>query len=301
MFKNATIYRIAPGFISSLPIIEECLAKHPFAECGPTQQDSSGWVPPRADNGAIVESVGGQLLMNLRTDTRKVPADALDKRVEEICSRVEDETGRRPGKKQRKELKEQALLELLPQAFIKTSTTMVWIDRRNDIMVIDTANQSRADHVASMAVRALDCLILHCINTAKSPAAAMSAWLQEGAADAPFQLGRQVELHACDESKAVVRYSNHDLDRDEVKQHIISGKTPTRLELCWDGRVSFVLTESGHMRKLAFLDVVFDHAKHDGEHDAFDANAAIFTGEMTRVIPDLIQSLGGEMATGGQQ
>lgn len=298
MFKNATIYRITPDWVAGTPYIEESLAKAPFSECGQTKQDSSGWIPPRAGNGALAESIDGQLFLTLRTDTRKVPADALDKRVEEICNKVEQETGRKPGKKHRKELKEQALIELLPQAFIKTSETMVWIDRKNCLLVIDTANQSRADFVSSMLVRSLDGMTLSFLCTEKSPSATMTGWLHEGAADTPFQLGRELELHACDESKAVVRYTNHNLDTDEVKHHIVAGKAPTKLALTWDGRVSFVLTESGQLRKLALLDVAMESRSSDHNADAFDADAVLFTGEMRKLIPDLIEALGGEQRLG---
>lgn len=40
---------------------------------------------------------------------------------------MEKTTGRKPGKKLMKELKEQALLELLPMAFTKQSVTRIWI------------------------------------------------------------------------------------------------------------------------------------------------------------------------------
>ena len=294
MFKNATVYRISPDWVAGLPHIEESLAKHQFGDCGQTQQESSGWVPPRAGNGALAETVAGQIFLTLRTDTRKVPADVLEKQIEEICTTIEDETGRRPGKKHRKELKEQALLELLPQAFIKTSETMVWIDRKNDLLVVDTATQARADYVTSMVIRSLDGMALSLLNTDKTPSVAMTGWLHFGEADTPFQLGRELELHAFDETKAIVRYSNHNLDTDEVKQHIVAGKAPTRLALTWDGRVSFVLTESGHLRKLSFLDVVFENTSREDNADAFDANAAIFTGELGKLIPDLVDALGGE-------
>ena len=61
---------------------------------------------------------------------------------------------------------------------------------------------------------------------------------------AGFTVDRECELKAPDESKAVVRYSRHALDIEEVQQHIGTGKVPTRLAMTWEGRVSFVLTEA---------------------------------------------------------
>jgi recombination associated protein RdgC len=91
----------------------------------------------------------------------------------------------------------------------------------------------------------------------------------------------------------VVRYSRHSLDIDEVRQHIATGKQPTRLAMTWNSRVSFVLTETMQIKKLSFLDVVFEGKQVEGE-ESFDADAAIATGELSQLIADLIDALGGE-------
>ena len=122
----------------------------------------------------------------------------------------------------------------------------------------------------------------------------MSDWLVTQEAPAGFSVDRECELKAADESKAVVRYSRHPLDNEEVKQHVEAGKLPTRLALTWDSRVSFVLTESLQLKKIAFLDVVFEGTSA-GKDDGFDADTAIATGELCKLLPDLFEALGGEM------
>jgi len=66
----------------------------------------------------------------------------------------------------------------------------------------------------------------------------------------------------------------------------------TRLAMTWEGRISFIMTDSLVIKKLAFLDVVFEGHKQ-GKEDAFDADVAITTGELSKLIPDLIDALGG--------
>jgi recombination associated protein RdgC len=96
-----------------------------------------------------------------------------------------------------------------------------------------------------------------------------------------------------------VRYTRHALDTDEVAQHIAHGKVPTRLALTWNDRVSFVLTDALQLKKVAFLDVVADEAPTsaaDRDQDHFDADVAIATGELRRLLPVLFEALGGESA-----
>lgn len=78
--------------------------------------------------------------------------------------------------------------------------------------------------------------------------------------------------------------------------HIRLGKMPTKLALTWNDRVSFVLTEGLALKKLAFLDVCFEDSKSDTAADQFDADVAISTGELSKLIPDLLEALGGVAA-----
>jgi glucose/arabinose dehydrogenase len=91
-----------------------------------------------------------------------------------------------------------------------------------------------------------------------SAAAAMSHWLSSREAPVGFTIDRDCELKTPDDLKSTVRYARHTLEIDEVPQHIASGKVPTQLALTWHDRVSFMLTETGQVKKLKLLDVVLD-------------------------------------------
>ncbi len=300
MFKNLTIYRIGQGWAATVSEIEAELDKARFVECGATQQKSSGWVEPRGEAHApLVEMVDGQLLLKLMTEQRVVPGAVIKKRTEEIAAQIEEQTGRKPGKKQIKDLKEQALHELLPMAFTKQSVTRVWIAPKDQLLVLDTGSQSKADEVVTLLIKSFDGLALSLLQTEMSPAAAMTHWLGTGEAPYGFSIDRECELKSQDEMKSVVRYARHPLDTDEVKQHIVSGKVPTRVGMTWRDRVSFILTESLQLKKVAFLDVVFEGAVAVDKGETFDADAAITTGELSQLIPDLLDALGGEQVMGG--
>lgn len=48
MFKNTIIYRIVAG-LPDFQNMHSALDQAPFIECGPTQERSTGWVPPRGE------------------------------------------------------------------------------------------------------------------------------------------------------------------------------------------------------------------------------------------------------------
>lgn len=293
MFKNTMVYRIAPAWQIGLEQVEAALAQAPFIECSATQERSWGWVPPRGEaHGPLAESVGGQWILRFMVESKVLPGSVLARRVKEKAEKIEATTGRKPGKRESRELKDEAKLDLLPMAFTKQGAMAVWIDTQARFLLLDTASQSRADEVVTALIQALPGLSVSLLDTQTSPTAAMSHWLSTQEAPVGFSIDRECELKSSDEAKAVVRYARHPLDIDEVRAHIEAGKLPTKLALTWDDRVSFLLTEGLQIKKLAFLDTVFDgQAQNDS---GFDADVAIATGELSRFLPDLIEALGGE-------
>lgn len=299
MFKNLVIYRIGQAGTPSIFEVEAALQKSRFVDCGPAQQKSTGWIEPRGEAHApLAEVVDGQILLKLMTERRVLPGSVIKKRAEEMAAKIESETGRKPGKKQLKELKEQAIHELLPMAFTRQSATRVWIAPKEQLLMIDAGSQAKADEVVTLLVQSFPHLSMSLIQTAMSSVTAMTHWLGEAEPPYNFTIDRECELKSTDAMKSVVRYTRHNLDTDEVKQHIVSGKVPTRVAMTWRDRISFVLTESLQVKKVAFLDVVFEGAMAADKDETFDADAALATGELSQMLSDLIEALGGEQVIG---
>lgn len=303
MFKNALIYRITEWDRSALSSLEDRLAEGRFAECGATQPESAGWVQPRGEkHSSLMESVGGQLILQLCVERKAVPSSVIKTQLQARLDKIEQETGRRPKGKMAKELKEEIVQDLLPRAFPKRSSNLVWIDQKAGLVVINAGSIKSADRIVTLLVAALGGgVVLRPINTQISPATAMAEWLKTKEAPPFFTIDRECELKQPDSEKATVRYARHTLDIDEVAEHINQGKLPTQVAMTWNSRVSFVLNEALVIKKIKLLDVVLESSnaptgKDDG---GFDADVAIATGELRLLVPDLIDALGGELPEGG--
>jgi recombination associated protein RdgC len=264
-------------------------------------------VAPRGNKSTMLaESVGGQVILKLCTERRPLPASAVKQAVEERIEKYKLETGNeRVSARIKKEMKEEVVQDLLPRAFTKRSTTLVWLDPVNKLLVVDSGSLTGADKVVTALVEALSevpgaaPLMVRPVQTNESAVACMSHWLATREAPVSFTVDRDCELKTPDEQKSAVRYSRHTLEIDEVAQHIAAGKLPTQLAMTWNDRVSFVLNETAQVRKLKLLDVVMDGVQKSGkDDDGFDADAAILTGELSALIPDLLEALGGEVEEG---
>ena len=95
MFKSACFFRISPDFVlPALESLEPVLHKARFIPCGPTQPESTGWVPPRGNKGErLAEVVGGHLLLKLCTEKRAVPSSAIKAAVDERVEKYKKDTG----------------------------------------------------------------------------------------------------------------------------------------------------------------------------------------------------------------
>ncbi len=288
------VYRVGEGWQPTLAQLEQALDAERFVPCGASQEKSIGWVEPRGEaHGPLVEAVNGQRIFKLKIETKGVPGAVVTRKAKERCAYIETTTGRKPGKKEMKEIKEDVKMSLMPMAFSKESSVWGWVDPVAHLLVLDAGSQAKADEVVTMLVKTFAGVSLTLLNTHMSPQSAMASWLMSQDAPAGFSVDRECELKAADESKSVVRYVRHPLDTDEVKQHVEAGKLPTRLAMTWEGRVSFSLTEALQLKKVTFLDVVFENTTSDKD-EGFDADVAIATGELQQLLPDLMAALAGE-------
>lgn len=295
MFKNLLFFRTRTEGPLDVAQLSADLEAQRFVPCGPHEEKTIGWIEPRGHaHGPLLEQVAGQLILKLKMEAKSVPASVVMRKAKERAAQIEASTGRKPGKKELRELKEDVRLSLLPLAFSKESTVWVWLDPQAGCLALDAGSQARADEAITLLVKSLNGLNVAMVHTQTSPSAAMAEWLVSQEPPAGFSVDRDCELKAADESKAVVRYARHALDTDEVKQHVQQGKLPTRLAMTWEGRVSFMLTEGLQLKKLAFVEGVFDDSTASKE-DRFDTDVAITTGELGRLLPDLVAALGGEV------
>lgn len=124
----------------------------------------------------------------------------------------------------------------------------------------------------------------------------MTGWLAADEAPANFSIDQDTELRASGESRAAIRYVKHSIDADDVRRHIQSGKQCTRLAMTWADRVSFVLTESMDIKRVAPLDVLKENPDSVAFNDdeKFDSDMALMTGELAKMLAELVEALGGE-------
>lgn len=294
-FKNLQLYRLPAPWDMTAARLDEMLSAHAFVPGSGLELQTQGWVPPRPD-GTLVHSVNGQYLITLRTEKKLLPAAVVNQVTKARAAEIEEQQGYKPGRKQLREIKEEVTDTLLPRAFAVQRDTRAWIDPVNGLLVVDAATPSKADELLGLLNKSVDRLPLANLHVRSSPALAMTAWLQCGEVPGAFTVDQDTELRATDESKAAVRYVRHSAEADDVRRHVDAGKQCTRLALTWADKISFVLTDQLVLKRLEPLDVLKENAGAGGqnEEERFNGDFALMTGELGRLIANLVDALDGE-------
>lgn len=300
-FKNLQIFRIRNDEMPSVAELESALQAGIAIPCPSNQPSSAGWVPP-VDNGALVHSVGGQWLIALQVEERILPASVINDEVQKRAKAQEKEQGFPLGRKQRREIKDLVVDELLPRAFTKKRRTYAWIDPEGKTLAIDAPSEAKALEIINQLLACERSLDVNFLPVKSRPQSSMADWLASNEAPSGFTIDQDCELKSVTDDKSAVKYANSILEDGcgvggQIKEHLAAGKLPTRIAMTWNDRISFVLTDNLEIKRLAFLDIIKEHAAQDAETaaDQFDSDFALMAGELQRFIRALVDALGGEI------
>lgn len=294
-FKNLVVYRLPMPWSASADDLEGQLARKRLQRCGSFEMESRGWLCPR-DAEVYVHRLAQQWLLELGVEQKLLPASVIRQVAQERAEQVANRQPYPVGRKQMRQIKEEVTEELLPKALTRRRSTHIWIAPQSGLLVINAAAPKKAQEALEALRSAFDEVPATPLATQLSPTAAMTQWLAGGDAPSGFTIDQDLELQSPDEGKPTVRYVRHALEGREIREHIAAGKSATKLGLTWQDRISFVLTEQLQIKRLAFLDIEKAGASEQVEDagEQFDIDFALMTGELLRMLSDLVHALGGE-------
>lgn len=292
-FRNITLFRFSAAVADDLARLDDALPAHTLRPIGPMELSARGFVSPLGlGSDVLTHSVGRCTMVAVGSESRMLPPSVVNDELAKRVQKIVDEEGRKVSSRERKRMKDDVLNELLPRAFVKASRTRAYADKKNGWVVLDTASRGRAEDVLSQIREALGSFPAVPLAPEESPRLIMTHWIASGDLPASLALGDEIELRdPATASGAIARCRRQDLDTDEVREHLRTGKQVFRLGLVFDDRISFVLDESLVLRKVRFTDVVLDEQADSPESAAAeaDANFALMALEYERLLAKLAE------------
>ncbi|KPD23737.1 MULTISPECIES: recombination-associated protein RdgC [Idiomarina] len=289
-FKNLRFYHFSENF--SLPEnFEEQLAEHSFHPCSRTEQSSFGWFSPFGpDNETLTHSVGNCWLLCAKREEKVLPSTVVNAQLDEKVRQISEAEGRSVPRKEKQNLKEDLIHQLLPQAFSRFRLSWGYIDLDRQFIAVDESAANKAEDFLGLLRGSVGSLPVRPFSPSEAVEVYLTDWLQKQDIPAPFELGDEAELRSPQADGGIIRCKQEDLTRDDIQAHLTAGKQVTRLGLVWQENLEFILEADMALKRVKPTDVLLD-AKDDlvdpTPEEKVDADFALISGEAGQLFDDL--------------
>jgi recombination associated protein RdgC len=293
-FRNLTLFRFPKSAADDLDGLSRRLKRHALRSCGPLEAQTRGWVSPYGrGEDELMHQIGAFTLLTLGGEDKLLPPAVVHEAVAAKIEKLEADRGRRVGGRERKRLKDEALTDLLPRAFVKPSRLSGYLDVKGGWVVVDTASRKAAEVFVSVLRETLGSFPAVPPDPSESPKSLMTEWLTGGKLPPDFSLGDECELKDPADRGAIVRCRRQDLETAEVREHLKAGKQVAQLGVVMDERIAMVLGEDMAVRKLKFLDLVtgeLEDTERDSPRAELDARFALMSLSLEPLLQRLAET-----------
>jgi len=248
------------------------------------EMSTRGFVSPFGrGESQLAHQVGQAVRLTLGGEDKILPAAVVNEELANKLDRIREEEGRVPGGRERKRIKDEVLTDLLPRAFTRPTRTSAYLDLDLAWCVIDTSSRKAAETVISVIREAMGSFPAVPANAEGAPRALLTSWIAGEALPEGFALGDECELIDPVDGGAVIKCRRQDLETDEIREHLKTGKQAIRVSVVFDDRLSFVMGDDLVIRKLKFTEIVtesLEQGQHESLREEADAVFALMSAEL---------------------
>lgn len=296
-FKNLRIYRFSQPFEWTAETLEPALAERAFQPCGRQDLSQYGWVSPLGDGHDTFTHVSnGNIIICAQRQDKIVPSSVIKDAMQEKIDIIEQRDARKVYRKEKDQIKDEVLLELLPRAFTRNRRLFAYFAPKEKLLLLDTASASKAEEFLSYLRETLNGLPVIPPVSKMVPADVMTHWLKEQHAEEPFSLDRDCELGNPLDTANVIRCKGQDLDGDEIQRLLDAGKRCNKLAVVWKESIRCVINEDLSLKRLKFEDELLQQANEteaESKEQQFDQDFSVMAIELNHLCKDLFKVFGG--------
>ena len=296
-FNNLVVYQFNAPFMQNIDELEQALEEYRLKPCPPHARQSQGWTAPLDKVPSRVYNLCDCYLLVAAKEVRLLPNSIIQTVLEEKLNAFELNHNRPMRRAERLQLKEELEFDLLPKAFTLQKKDWFYIDTVKKWLVINSANLNKAAEIVALLTKTLGSLDAAPITMESDLSALFANWLQAPSSSLPegLELGENCLLVTSGDDKSQYTCKDIEENREEIVALLAQEYIVASVELIWQERIKFVLTNEFLLKRLkclACLDEEFkDNNKLDQDQAQFTANFLLLVGELRKLLIFLINLL----------
>lgn len=298
-FKNIQVYSLNGAEKLQEDKFEELLSQSRFTPCGTHDLFKTGWVTIFEGDAEdkLTRMVNGTnaFFLKLRTESKVIPSSVVKERLKERVKKyIEDNDGKKPSKDEKNDFKDAITLDMAATAFTQSTFIEAYIDYDNNLLIVDAGSPKKSEELIGYLRMTLGSLEVTPLEPEDNPSDKMSNWVFSQSAPERFSFGNNCELKDLDGGAISVK--KHDIECDEVKKHLENGKKVVKLELVWQERIRFSLTEKFEIKSIKVEDGVDESiedalGESDDVYSKFQASMFIMVCDFAELLDDLADNV----------
>lgn len=241
------------------------------------QYSSTGWIEP-FDGDDFIYQYDKFSVITFKKEEKTLPAGEVKRRVDEKVRIIEVDQLRKVYRKERDNIKDEVILDMLPRAFSKFKTFNIYFTTKQ--IFVDVDNATAAEEALSYLRSCLGSLPVTHFEVNKSPSNVMSTWILNDEWPAGLQ-DNDTFLKVANVEGAETTFKNQDYIDDDVIEVVNNLPLVKEIGLSWEDKYSFKLTDDLVIKSLK-ADESITEAK-----DAMEDNESIIRYDVWTICTEM--------------
>lgn len=278
MFSTLQIFQLQMTL--DLNALQAVLPDYQVKQCDAQSEFNFGTNPLIRGSQCYAIAQNECLLMNFTKMSKNLPSSVVREELNAKVSAIEINEGRKVGRKEKSDIKEEIVFTLRARAFDDRKDVQVYVDNKLHLLVLNTTNGAMTEQVFKQLQTIFGSFPMTPMQAQLSPSTIMTDWLMNNSLPAYMETGSQCIIVDQSEDKAKADFKNLEPLSEDVTRHLEQGMTVQSLALRWSEKLRFTLNDDITLTKVKWDDVLVEQAFNDsqgGEMSDLDASFAIMS------------------------